>query len=734
MTCRKTGAATLFAIFLFFLVITAKSSALGQGSDAPHNTDPQLYQLESVTVTSQKKEENVQYVPESISVISSQDLEDAHLTDVSRIHSVVPNFMSYGTNNRSISTPMFNMRGLGNLYEGDSAVSIYIDDVPITDPRFFSFPLDNIERIEVLRGPQGTLYGMNTEAGVINIVTRQPGDAFEATADAEYGSYNTYKVAGALRGPLVPDRLFFGLSLLTEGTDGAIENKYTGNDVNGWTSYAGSANLRWAVTPQLDVQLNIAADTNKDGKFAWVVKDRGFYNATWAAGLNKYDVFVNDEGFSENDSNRQSLKITYRFPWADLVSVTSRVARTDDAGSDLDLTTLDYMSFTQSNKQEQYSQEIRLGSPAENEDWSWIFGAFYSTKNSEYEQVFNFGTDFLMPYQQTTDAGYDDETYAVFGQSTLRLLDAKLGLTAGLRYEHAIRSIERNRYYTLNGVRHAINDPLLGFLTSPYSGVYDKKADFDSLLPRFVLDYRLTPDVMAYTSAALGYKAGGFSTIANNPDLAGYEPEYAWTYEIGLKSRFLDNRLMVNLSGFYTDVKDYQDRVVIDNVVTMQNAAKAKIYGAEAELRARPLPGLDLIASLGVLRAEYDDYTDTQNGQTVHFDGNSIALVPDYQYNLAAQYRFRSGIYLRGEVSGVGKFYFTRDNTERMSQNGYQLVNARIGYETERFDVYVYGKNLLDEYYFTQLNDLTSYRVPGVSEAGCLGDPMTFGVMVKYRF
>jgi iron complex outermembrane receptor protein len=730
---NKDGA-TLFAILLLYLVITATSSALGQESDAPDNAKQQIYQLESVTVTAQKKKENVQEVPESISVISSQDIEDAHLTEASQIHTVVPNFMSYGTNNRAISTPMFNMRGLGNLYEGDSAVSIYIDDIPITDPSFFSFPLDNIERIEVLRGPQGTLYGMNTEGGVVNIITRQPKDAFEATAGAEYGSYNTYKVAGALRGPLVQDRLSFGLSLLAEGTDGAIENKYTGNDVNGWTTLAGNANFRWTVTPLLDVQFNIAADSNDDGDFIWVVKDRAAYNAVWAAGLDEYDISVNDEGFAENDSNRESLKITYNLPWADLVSVTSRIARTDDVGGDLDCTTLDYMSFTQSNEKEQYSQEFRLASPAGEEDLSWIFGAFYSTQDYEYEQVFNFGSDFPMPFAQTTDASYDNETYAVFGQSTVRLLDAKFGITAGLRYEHAIRSIQRSRYYTMNGVRYAINDPLLGSMASAYSGIYDQKDDFDSLLPRFILDYRLTPSIMVYSSAALGYKAGGFSTIANNPALAGYDPEYAWTYEVGLKSRFLDDRLMVNLSGFATDVEDYQDRVVIDNVVTMKNAAKAKIYGAEAELRARPLPGLDFTASLGVLQAKYDDYTDTENGQTVRFDGNSIALVPDYQYNVAAQYRFQSGIYLKGEISGVSKSYFTRENIDRMSQNGYEIVNARVGYETERFDVYVYGKNLLDEYYYTQLSDTTSYGVPGVSEVGCVGDPTTFGVMFKFRF
>ena len=734
MSCGKPSDTALFVVLTLCLLIMPVSPARGQETDTSNDADEKIYQLGSVTVTAQKKEEHVQEVPESVTVISSQTIEEAGLKNMTDIHTVVPNFMSYGTNNRTVVSPLFNIRGLGNLYEGDSAVSIYIDDVPITDPSFFSFTLENIERIEVLRGPQGTLYGMNTEGGVVNIVTRQPADTLEGTIGAEYGSYNTYKVNGALQGPLVRDKLFFGLSLLAEGTDGVVENKYTGNDLNGWTTLAGSANLRWAVTPLLDVQFSMAGDSNDDGQFSWVVKDRDAYNAVWRAELDKYEVSVNDEGDSENDSNRQSLKITYAFPWASLVSITSRVARNDDVGGDLDATTMDYMSYTQSNEKEQYSQEIRLVSPKEKEEWSWILGAFYSKSDYEVNQVFSFGSDYLMVFDQTTEAEKEDETYAIFGQSTLRLLDEHFGITAGLRYEHAEKSIDRTRYYTLYGVDYALNDPLLGCMASEYSGKYNLEDDFDSFLPKFTLDYRFTSKIMAYATAALGYKAGGFSLIVNDASLSGYDPEYAWTYEIGLKSRLLDDRLLVNLSGFYTFVEDYQDRIVIDNVVTMKNAAKAKIYGAEAELHARPLSGLDITASLGLLNAEYDDYTDTEDGRTVSFDGNSIALVPDYQYNLAAQYRFGCGIYLRGEIFGVSKFYFNRENSEAMSQDDYQLVNAKIGYEAERFDIYVYGDNLFDEYYYTQLSDATDYGVPGVTEAAAVGDPLTFGIMVKYRF
>ena len=730
MFYKKSFGIVLFVIFLAYLSILSISPAFGQEQGSSEDAHAQIHQLGAVTITAQKREENVQEVPESISVISSQDVEDAHLTNSDEIHKLVPNLMTFGVN-PGLNCPIFSIRGVGNLYEGDSAISFYIDDVPITDPAFFSFALDNIERIEVLRGPQGTLYGMNTEGGVINIVTRRPGDTFQGTASAEYGNYNSYKFSGALRGPVIKDRLSLGLSLMTEGTDGPVENIANGRDREGYTTFQGSANLQWDVSDRLSVQVNALAEENDDGDWTWVVKDRNAYNAVWHVGIDEYEVSENYEGHAENDTNRESVKISYQFPWAKLVSVTSRMARSDGMGGDLDCTTMDYMSFEQTSERDQYSQEIRLVSPEKKEDWSWILGIFYAANDYETDQVFNFGSDYMMAFDQTTLAKKEDETYAVFGQSTVRLLDERLGLTAGLRYEHAERSIERIRYYTMGGVDYALDDPGLGAMASEYSGQYDLEDSFDSLLPKFTLDYRLTPDIMAYTTAALGYKAGGFSMISNDPEVAGFDPEYAWTYEAGLKSMLLDGHLMVNLSAFYTDVEDYQDRIMVDNVVTMRNAAKAKIYGCEAEIRWRPLPGLDLLASAGLLHAEYNDYQDIDN---VTFDGNSIAYVPEYQYNVAAQYRFSSGIYLRGELHGIGKMFFNRENTERMSQNGYAIANARIGYETERFDVYLFADNLFDKYYFTQLSDVSDYRISGLNEAGFIGEPLTFGVAVKLRF
>ncbi len=723
----------LFVVFMVCLSFMNVSSAVCRESGTSGEDDTQIQQLGSITVTAQKKKENVQKVPESISVISSQDIEDARLTESDEIHRLVPNLMTFGVN-RGLDFPIFNIRGMGNLYEGDSGISFYIDDVPVTDPGLFSFALDNIERIEVLRGPQGTLYGMNTEGGVINIISRQAGDTFKGSVSAEYGSFNAYKVSGVLQGPVIKDRLSLGMSLMAQGTDGYVENISDGSDREGYTTFLGSANLQWDVSDRLNVQVNVSAEENDDGDWTWMVKNRDAYNAVWNAGIGEYEVWEDYQGHAENDSNRESVKISYQFPWARLVSVTSRLARSGDMGGDLDCTAMDYMSFEQSSEREQFSQEIRLVSPEDKETWSWILGLFYSSRDYETDQVFNFGSDYMMAFDQTTMVENEDETQAVFGQSTVRLLDERLGLTAGLRYEHAHRSTDRIRYYTINGVNYALDDPALGYMASEFSGKYNLDDSFDSFLPKFTLDYRFTPEIMAYTTAALGYKAGGFSMISNDPEVAGFEPEYAWTYEGGLKSKVLNGKLLVNLSTFYTNLEDYQDKITVDNVVTMRNAAKAKIYGCEAEIRFQPLLGLDISASAGLLHAEYDDYQDVENGKTVAFDGNAIAYVPDYQYSVAAQYRFESGIYLRGEFHGIGEMYFDRANTEKMSQDGYTILNAKVGYETERFDIYLFANNIFDKYYFTQLSDTTGYGIPGLNEAGFIGEPLTLGVTAKIRF
>ncbi|WP_449246270.1 TonB-dependent receptor [Desulfarculus baarsii] len=721
---------------VFCLLVFAFGSTHASAQEIADNGSDELasYKLEQISVTAQKKEENLQDVPESISVISAQDLEDAHVSDTTELYQVVPNFFSASTGNRAFSSSLFKMRGMGNLYEGDSAVSIYIDDMPVLDSHFFSFPLDNVERIEVLRGPQGSLYGMNTEAGVINIVTKQPGNDLAGTAGVEYGSYDRYKSNISASGPLVKDQLFAGISLLAEAASGDFDNKFSGNDLNGWRTFMGGANLRWIASERMEIRFGVTADHNDDGQWLWAVKDRNAYNSIWKTGLDKYDVSIDDEGFARNQSDKESLRVKYSTPWGAITSITSRMARTDDVGGDLDCTSLDYMSFTQAQETQQYSQEVRVNSPDDETKFSWVAGLFFAKKDSDYEQIFDFGKDYFMSYDQITNATYEDETYAVFGQSTYRLIGGKLGLTAGLRYEHDTRYIQRKRVYSLGGMTMALNNSLLGRMASQYSGEYALDTSFDSLLPRFALDYRVNPALMIYFSAALGYKAGGFSSISNDPDKSSYDPEYAWTYEVGIKSTLLQERMMLNLSCFYTKVDDYQDRIVVDNIVTMKNAAKATIYGGEAEVRYKPLSGLDLIASLGLLHAEYDDYRDMSSGVAVSFDGNAIALTPDMQYHLAAQYRFESGLYFRADVTGVGELYFTRENADRLSQGAYEIVKAKVGYETELMDLYVFVDNLLDEYYFTQLNNISGYMVPGVHEAGFVGAPRIFGVIGKIRF
>lgn len=731
---NRTGrAAVPTTAFCLFFVMMLACGALAQTAPARMEGEKDC-QLATMVVTAQKRKENLQHVPASVSVLSVDDIEDGRITEMADIHSRIPNFFTFGSN-RGVGAAMFNMRGLGNFFEGDSPVSIYVDDIPITESKSFAFALDNVERIEVLRGPQGTLYGMNTEAGAINIVTRQPGNELEGMAGLEYGSFDRYRARVAVSGPVVRDRLLAGLSVLAEGTDGYLKNRLTGHDLGGWHSTMGSLRLHWKASDRLDVRLSVSAEDTDDGDWTWVVRDRQAYDAAWNAGLNRHDVYINNEGLAKTESDMESLKISYRLPWFNLESISSRHYRSRDLDGDFDCTPADYLSMTQEGEDDHYTQEIRLVSPEHKERLSWIAGAFYARRSGDHKTVNEFGRTAPVSFDSAMEADSEGDTYAAFGQSTLRLLGGKLGITAGLRYEHAERTIDRQRYLAMDGRRFNIDDPALGRLAAAHSGNYRQKRRFDTLLPKFALDYRLSPAMTLYASVARGYKPGGFSTTADNPELAGFDPEYAWTYEAGLKSRLLNDRMRLNLTAFYTAVRDYQDRMRVNlNEIAMKNAAKAKIYGAEAELRLRPLTGLDITASLGWTHAEYKDYTDHDKaGNPVRFDGNSIAMTPEYQYHLALQYRFVCGLYLRGEVAGVGTFYFTRENVDRLRQGSYETVNLKLGYETERFDLYLFGDNIFDEYYFTQLKDTARFRIPGVTEAGCVGEPATFGVMATFR-
>jgi iron complex outermembrane receptor protein len=287
-------------------------------------------------------------------------------------------------------------------------------------------------------------------------------------------------------------------------------------------------------------------------------------------------------------------------------------------------------------------------------------------------------------------------SYAIFGQMSYALTD-NLEVIAGLRYEE--QSME-------------FDDHNLG--TSNENG-------WDQISPKIALQCHLTPEIMTYVSASQGYRSGGFNVIADEPEYETYDAETLWSYEVGLKSAFFDNRLILNCDVYYMDISDMQvEEAITPYLSYTTNAAEASAMGGEIELALRLADGLTVTAGFGYCDIEFDEFQDSLG----NYEGNKNPYAPDYTFNLGAQYRHENGFYARAEMVGYGKMYL--DKANEYSQDAHQLVNAKIGYETEHFDIYLYGENVFDA-------EHDAYGYYGGYYV-VYGDPREIGLKLVYRF
>ena len=679
------------------------------------------YELETITVTAQKREENIQEVPASITALSEIQIEDAGIKDIEDLVFYTPNLHMVKSGNHVEQQPI--IRGMFNRMNPNPMVGVFVDGVAYSRHLAYDPDLCDIERIEVLKGPQGTLFGRNTEAGAINIITKKPGNIWEGKASAGYGNYDSQDYSATIRGPLVKDTLFFGISGKRYLSDGYFENDYLGTDDAEYRDdISGRAILRWTPTEAWDIILNANADRYEDGFGPW----SPFEEPT-------HHVNLDYKGELENDLNGQSLSLDYEGGWFRFTSITAHRDVDFDLDYDMDCTQFDMMRNYYEQDHNQWSQEVRLASPKDSGSLKWLIGGYYLDEDFDVDCTYDYRQGFpawgVPPYMATMKSKLHTENHAFFGQATYTLWE-KLGLTAGLRYDHDKKEF--------NGTQFDTPD-VMG------AGVATVKTEktFSEWLPKFAIDYRFTQDFMGYASISKGYTAGSFNEL--DPSVLGvpYDAEYSWNYEAGLKSGWLDNRLILNLAAFYIDWKDKQVFIhtgAVSNI--FKNAAEATSMGFEIEALARPVRGLEIVAGFGYLDAKFDEFTepvyDPMTGEKTgekSYKDKKLALAPEYSYNLAVQYRYplfnSNTLFSRLELQGVGDYYWEFDNEKK--ESSYEIVNAKLGYEGEYkgygFDLYLWAKNIFDEKYST-----SAWGSDQMGWFARAGDPQTFGVTLTWRF
>ncbi|MEO0397379.1 MAG: TonB-dependent receptor [Cyanobacteria bacterium P01_A01_bin.137] len=658
-----------------------------------------------IVVTAEKTPEDPLDVPISLTVLTEDELIDGQINSIADVAANVPNF--YFTPGDRVFN-LYSVRGLGNSSNVivRDAVSFYIDDVPYDNVhQFFPSELFDLERIEVLRGPQSTLYGRNSQAGVVNIISRPPSEEPELRASTLFGDFDERQIQLSMGASLVPETLGIRLAGVYRGHDGFTDNTLLNDNADEQSSLAGRANLVWTPSDRWNISLNVAASGTEDDASVYVPTDQD----------DPFEISRSNNGEFDLDVNTQSLRVGYG---GDRLQFTSITSRSDTDYSYIDVND-DFGSILNSDfDQEIFNQEIRLQSPESADRLKWIAGA--SLQNRD----FRIGNETELPLffgSEIDESDYDQTTYAGFAQVDYKPIE-DLTLTFGLRYEYWEEEFNRDA-----PIFRSVDGTVFPSFFSLAPEVNDSDIDGDVWLPKFSASYQFNPNMVAYGSVARGYRPGTHNFVAQVDEELIIEPENSWNYEIGVKTSWLDNRLGINLTAFYNDITNAQVFVLEPpSFLTGRiSTAQARAVGAELEVRATPFEGFDIIGGFGYTDAEF---TDNDNPFAPEdFDGNQLLYSPDYTYNLAAQYRSPGGFFGRVELQGVGTVFFDDANT--LKEDPFTIVNARIGYEFEKTGIYLFSNNLFDTEYVT----LAFPDGSGGTLAG-YGDRRTFGMEVRHQF
>lgn len=677
----------------------------------------EIKKLENVIVTAQKTEENIQKVPMSVNLLDEFTIEDASIQDTRDIAAHIPNFSTIFNGSRDYFG-LFNLRGISNTGIGDPAIAMYIDGISYADLYAFDSPLFEIERIEVLKGPQGTLYGKNTEAGVINIITKAPSNKFEGRLNLEVGNYNYKQIKGTVNAPIIKDKLFLKLSALKSSKDGYIKNKYTNTNVDNRDTLSFRTNTIYKVNDNLEASLILSyTKMDDDGGWAMVPLDKNAYATATGYNLNDFEIAYDYVGNSLAKTKTSMLKLDFTYDTFDFVSVTGYRKMNNKGTLDGDFTPSSNYGGVNKKDVTSINQEFRLSSKKDS-PFKWLVGAYYSDEDSYFATGYtleNLAAGMYNVPIGTEDISKSDiisKDKAVFGQSTVRFLDDALGLTTGLRYEKSTRGL-KNRTHTFGGVNNV----------PPIDKI---EKDSSIVLPKLGIDYQLNQDIMLYTTASKGYKAGGYSLAVDDPTLSEYKPEISKSLEIGMKSIFPDLGLMINLAGFYTKVDDYQDRLQIDPMTVLQaNATEVDIKGFELEVAYMINEYLTFNGNLGLLSSTYSDYINPITNE--NYKDNDAVFTPEYDTNFGIKYRGDNGIFANFELQRTGEQYLDRSNQNKL--DSYTVYNTKIGYEQEVWDIYLTVKNITDKKYFT-----SGMNMGAMGHMARAGSPRTVNVALNYRF
>jgi len=770
-----------FATFLFLW-----SGRMFAQTEEPDLTT--LIDLEEVVVSSTKETNELKTLPGSISFITPRMLDERKITSIVDLSAVLPNFFipNYGS---KMSTPVY-IRGIGERSTGQS-IGLYVDNMPYLDKSVFHFDFMDVQRIELLRGPQGTLYGRNAMSGIINVYTYSPLDHERKKVTLSAGNYGLFR-ANASISEKMGDKAGISLSGYYDGQNGFFENQYDGNRADQLRS--AGARLRFDLRPAAKWLARLMAnyDYSDQGAFPY-----GQYSDGKIA-QPEYD----HSGKYFRQMAGSNLNLEYRNDRVIFSSSTGFQYFDDDMNMDIDYTPLSIFTINQLQTEKNCTQEFAVKSNTQNK-YQWSFGAFGFNRNLQTDVTTTMGKvgieTILQPFLDAATANNprapslvatDNEIPipgafktpawggALFHQSTYNhLFTEGLSLTAGIRFDYEKTELDYNTYMLAN-IDAVMFGTVVGSQEAGTTLTGSGSLSFTEWLPKIALKYELDKKRYVYFSASKGYKVGGYniqmfadivqevvreryrSGSPNTPvtgeapdsilNRTSYQPEYSWNYELGFKGDLVKDLLRAELAVFFVDVKDVQITQFVESGQgrLLKNAGRAASAGFDLGLTAYLIENLSLAINYGYVHAVFKDYKNGETGGTgeageigetgeLDFSGNYIPFAPQNTFSLSAGYhrslrnnRMIDRFNLQAQYNGAGKIYWTEANDAY--QKFYGLLNLKAGVSKSVFRLDFWTKNTLNAtyaaFYFTTK---TSGQVLELAQKGA---PFQMGVDLTVSF
>jgi len=710
---------------------------------------PKSGQVGDIIVTATRREESAQRVPVAITALSAADMQARGIQTTDDLKFQVPGLQIYST---QVGITNYTIRGLGNANNrsatADGSVGVFVNEAYIGRPFLLNTDFMDMERVEVLRGPQGTLFGRNTIGGAISFYSTKPGPETRAGGEVTVGNYNQRDAGGFISGQIA-DNVYAKVAVTTRNHDGYNYNTTTHTPIEDQRTTGVAAALRFTPTSNLDITLNVDTTIQRGTGSWWINWVRGPYSGAPYADPRRGNG-ANDNGFGNINNSGGSLNIAWNTPIGNFTSVTGYRYGTLDSrspsvgtmpappGPPAVNSALSNILFTQEDdySTRQYSQEFRLASNGDS-PLNWLVGVYYFHEKSYHTAIVDF--QFNNYYGYAGRARYDStgttDAFALFGNVSYNLTD-KLKLQAGVRW-----SSDRKEFTeTPSGKSYGAGFKDNGVRVSTFNAAGEKT--FRAATPSFTVNYQATPSVFLYATVSKGFKSGGFNDVADDKAVAEtpYFPEKVWNYEAGFKADLFNHHARLNVSAFRLNYTNLQVQEIVPafpggpNLVITANAGKTHNQGVEAEFQLNPIEGLQLYGNFAYQDSRVDQLSTVISGVTISQAGNKLPLVPKTKWMVGAAYTFpianEIDTTLRGAYSRTSSYfgYITNNPLELVPPQSNLTASLLFEPRGSHWNVELWGKNLENKLNISQL-----FQIFGASYAR-VGVPRTWGLTVRYKY